>query len=392
MIKAPISRVTFRQLINDKSTYFFIVFIAGILSLQLFLDAVKISQSGNVFPEDDKLLLISNAIAPRYPLPLKYVDEIKQNNLNIAGVASVTFVAVRYMEDRRNVPVVASDPSDFLQTNSDLVVRKELANRWKSNPSGLLVGRAFADYYKLKIGDSMALSSVMFGVPGYTEELKLKVEAIYEIKDDLYPAYGVIIHERLIRPFGQKSIEQGANSIMVRLNGRDDEAKISIKIDQIFAKKPVPTSTSLREQYVESFRSQGAGIKGMINLYGILGIVTGVFILFAFCYYNASFLRQEIYYLHLIGFSRINIFTYICFTQTFVVFLGILLGVLISYVGAYLFADMIRQSLPQFGFVTMDVITIVGVAILLVLAISMIALLPIIRSISNENNKGEALA
>jgi len=392
MIKAPIFRVTFKQLVTDKSTYFFIIFIAGILSLQLFLDAVKVSQSGNIFPADDKLLLISNAIAPRYPLPVKYVNEIKQNNLNIAGVASVTFVAVKYMEDRRNIPVLASDPDDFLQTNSDLVVRLELADRWKNNPSGLLVGRALAEFYKLKIGDSMALSSIMFGVPGYTEELKLKVEAIYDIKDDLYPAYGVIIHERLIRPFGQKSIEQGANSIMIRLRGREDEAKISTQIDQIFAKKPVPTSTNLREQYVESFRSQGAGIKGIVNLYGIMGIVTGVFILFAFCYYNASFLRQEIYYLHLIGFSRIHMFSYICFTQTFVVFMGILLGVLISYIGAYLFADMIRQSLPQFGFVTMDIITTVIVATLLVFTISMIALLPIIRSISNHPNRREVLA
>jgi putative ABC transport system permease protein len=392
MIKTPITRVTFRQLITDKSTYFFIAFIAGILSLQLFLSAVKVSQSGNIFPKDDKLLLISNAIAPRYPLPLKYINEIKQNNLNIAGVASVTFVAVKYMEDRRNIPVVASDPDDFLQTNTDLVVRKELVDRWKNNPSGLLVGRELADFYQLKIGDSMALSSIMFGIPGYIEELKLKVEAIYDIKDGLYPAYGVIIHERLIRPFGQKSIEQGANSIMVRLKGREDESKISSQIDQIFAKKPVPTSTSLREQYVESFRSQGAGIKGMINLYGIMSIATGIFILFAFCYYNASFLRQEIYYLHLIGFSRIHMFIYICFTQTFVVFLGILLGVLISYIGAHLFSDMIKQSLPQFSLLTKDVITTVVAATLLVFSISMIALLPIIKSISDHPNRREVIA
>ncbi len=392
MISNPVSLVTFRQLYSDKSTYFFMLFIAGIVSLQLFLDAVKVSQSGNIFPDDDKLLLVSNAIAPRYPLPIKYVNEIKEQNLNIAGVASLTFVAVKYMEDRRNIPVIASDPNDFLTTNSDLIIPKELKQRWLDNPSGLLVGRAFADYYQLKIGDSMALSSIMFGVPGYTEELRLKIEAIYDIKDDLYPSYGVMIHERLIRPFGQKSIDQGANSIMIRLNGSEQESQISTQIDQFFARKPVPTATNLRAQFVENFRSQGAGIKGMVNVYGIMGVITGIFILFAFCYYNASFYRQEIYYLYLIGFSKTGIYLNICITQTLIILMGLLFGVLISYLGAYFFADLIKQSLPQFGFVTMDVIKTLLTATVIVFMVSVVALLPIVFSITNENSNREVMA
>ena len=92
----PVYRMGLRSLLEDKATYFFITFVAGVVVLILALSGIEQSQTGSVFADDDKILVVSNAVAPRYPLPVRYVDRIKSEQLGVEGVAAVNFVPATY--------------------------------------------------------------------------------------------------------------------------------------------------------------------------------------------------------------------------------------------------------------------------------------------------------
>ena len=288
--------------------------------------------------------------------------------------------------------MLAADPEDMLETNSDLVVDEAFAERWPEDPNSVLLGRALAERFDLRVGDSMALTSRMFGMVGQSSELRLRVVGFYDIKDDLYPAYGILSHERLIRPLGQTTTAQGASSILVRLSDRKDAASVSHAIDEIFADRAVPTRTFLREQYVESFRTQGAGIRNLISLYGFVGVGTALVLLIAFIYYNANVTRANSYNLYLIGFSRVDQVLYLALANTIVIGGGVLLGVPLTVVGAYLFQATIERYIPLFGISTSFIIQLVIASIAAIFLVSALTLAFVYRHRPERLNSEEVTA
>jgi ABC-type lipoprotein release transport system permease subunit len=348
-MRHPAFKVGLRSLLRESSTYLFLAFVAGIMCLFIVLDGVSRPQRGDIFGKDDRMMIVSNAIAPRYMLPQRYADEIRQGFIpGVERVASITFVPARIAGSRQSVPAMASNPADLLATNIDLVVWSEMAKRWVEDRNGLLVGRDLANQLGLKIGDTMTLTSPAFKAAGGPPEMRLRIRAIYDVRDAAYPAYGVVFHEELVRPAAPNA-QQGVNSIMVLLRHRDSAQASSLFIDSKFRKRPVPTRTALREQFVEAFNNQGAGISQLISLYGLAGLLTGAMLLSTFCYYGARRLEGPWRMLDEIGFGRAAVVLRFALTMAALVLAGAAVGVALTLIGTMMFQVAIEQTFPFFA-------------------------------------------
>jgi len=389
MILHPITTISLRMLIEDRATFFFLLFISGMVALILALNGIDQSNKGSIFTDDDKILVVTNATAPRYPIPVRYINDIKSAQLGVEGVAGINFVPATYGGEKKDVPVLASNPEDMIATNSDIVVDNAFAKQWFDDADSVLVGRDLANRFNIRVGDSMSISSKMFTMSGLPRDMSLRVRGIYDIKDDLYPSYGILIHDKLIRPYGQKSAATGASSILVRLSNRNDAAIVSHAIDELFKDRAVSTRSFLREQYVESFRSQGAGIKDLVSLYGFIGLCTGLILLIAFLSYNAIMSIPVFHSLYLLGFSKISQIIHMSISTTLVVGSGIIFGVVLSLLISQLLSIYIEKYFPLFRISASFIfsISILSIAITFVISLiiySILYYIQIIRTIPDE--------
>lgn len=370
MFAHPIYKLGFRELVlKYKGTYFFLAFVACIVVLILAVEGIRLSGEGNIYAEDDALLVVSNAMAPRYPLPVRYVEEIKEEINNIDGVAAFNFVPATLNGERQSVPVIASYPQDMIQTNTDLVVAASRTERWIEDPNSVMIGADLSRILKIKLGDSITLQSKMFAVGGYPV-VKLKVRAIYTIKDEIYPSYTLFIHDRLIRPDGQLTTLQGANTVMVQLKSRDDASRVSAAIDKLFSDRAVQTRTFLRDQYIQSFRDQGKGIRGLILAYGYIGICVGLVLLVAFVYYHDHMIQRSCYDAYLIGFSRKKQRFYLTLAQSTVIYSGVLFGGLLALILSVMLETTIKKHLPFFTFPWEYCYLVVGFSLIIIVLIT----------------------
>jgi putative ABC transport system permease protein len=327
----------------------FVAFAAAIMCLFIVLEGVGKAQRGDVFSDDDRILIVSNGVAPSYPLPVRYVDQIKESNIvGVEHVAALNFVPATMGGKRKRIAAMAADPIDLLAANTDLVVLGGMAKRWIEDRNSVLVGRDFAEREGLKIGDSISINSTSFRIANGEGTLKLRIVGLYSVRGDAYPAIGVLMHDKLIRPNGQFTVSQGASGILVLLKDRQNAAEASRKIDALFAKTPIATRTTLREQFVETFNDQGAGVATLMRLYGIAGLVAGVMLLVTFCYFNAHRLEKSCARFEEIGFARIEIVIRASLSMAFVIIVGAISGIALTMAVTALFDLAIKENFPYF--------------------------------------------
>lgn len=349
MLRHPVDKVSLRSLVAEQSTWLFMLFSALIVSLFIVLQGVGQAQRGDVFAEDDRILIVSNEMAPRYPLPVRYADEINREQIpGVERAVAINFVPATMNGARRRIGAMAADPADLLRTNTDLIVPGGAAQRWIDDRNSLLVGRDFAAREGLRIGDELSIDSPLFREAGGEPTIKFRVGGLYSIKDDAYPALGVVMHDKLIRPQGQLTAAQGASAILVLLTDRGSAAEASRRIDAMYNLASPNTRTTLREQFVETFNNQGAGIKTLLRLYGFGGIGAGVMLLLAFCYFNAYRLEKELRRFQEMGFQRLGVMARAAASMTLVMLLGAVAGTVGTLGASELFDVAIQRNFPYF--------------------------------------------
>lgn len=358
----------------------FMAFSVAIMCFFMVLQGIENSQQGNVFSDDDRILVVSNGIAPRYPLPVRYANEIMQSSIpGVEHAAAVNFVPATISGTRKQIAALAANPTDLLRTNTDIVVLGGSTDRWIEDRNGVLVGRDFAEREKLMVGDTLPISSPSFRIAGGEGTQRLQIKGMYAVKDDAYPAVGVLMHESLIRPMGQLTASQGANGILVLVSHRQEATTVSRMIDERYATAAVSTRTSLREQFVEAFNDQGAGIAALMWLYGMGGIVTGVMLLAIFCYFNAHRLQETWGRLDEMGFKRGQMIGGASMAMTSLILLSTAFGIIITLVGYEMFKVAIKQSFPYFHISPTSAFLILPAVVGITFVFSVLSLITITR-------------
>ena len=350
MLQHPALRISIRTVLRESFTPWFTLFSAAIMAFWIVLGGMGGSGASKLFSDEDRILVVSNALAPRYPLPVSYADEIRAAGLrDVIEVAAVNFVPATMAVGRQSVAALAASPALLLQTNTDLVVFGQMAERWIEDRSGLLVGRELAERERLRVGDSLSLSLPDAMRPGRTTNFRFQVRGIYSIRDDAYPALGVVMHDTIIRPIGQQTTRQGASAIMVLLGDRARASAVAREIDAMYGRSQVSTRTALREQYVETFNTQANAVAPLIQLYGAGGLCTAALLLASFSYFVGSKLSLEWRGLELLGFARRGLVTRTALVLASVFVMGATGGLALTWLGSILFSVAIEAYAPFFS-------------------------------------------
>ena len=106
-------------------------------------------------------LMITHKASFTFPLPFSYGARIRAVP-GVRDVTHATWFGGYYQEESNFLQMFPVEASSYLTVYSDYVVSQEDRERWQSDRTGALIGRAYAERFGWKIGDRVPLRSNIY--------------------------------------------------------------------------------------------------------------------------------------------------------------------------------------------------------------------------------------
>lgn len=240
-------------------------FVVAVTAFGLLRTVVQAWYAG-VEGSSSARLVVRSATSLAVPLPLAYAERLR----GVDGVRAVTWsnwFGGLYRE-REFFPQFAVDPATYLALYPEYGVAEADRLAWARDRKGALVGRALADKYGWKVGDSVPLKSGIY--PG---DWSFVVRGIYEAGTPGADTGQMLIHWALLNETfrGRRG---GADFVGVFILGIDDPgnaALIAARVDQGFANSPAETRTETERAFQLGFVAMSEAI--LLALQAVSGIV-----------------------------------------------------------------------------------------------------------------------
>jgi putative ABC transport system permease protein len=291
-------------------------------------------------------LLTMHKVSFTQLLPASYENRIR----SVQGVVEVTpqtWFGAWYQDERNQIPAFPVEPEAFLRMYPEWVVPEEQKQAWLADRSGIMVGRALADLYGWKPGDTVPLNSAIWRNKDGTYVWPVTVRAVFDA-----PEGGDTRNLALHQDYFEEAKAFGKGLVgwyLVQVRDPESAPSVSKQIDLQFANSPAETKTSSERAMAQSFVNQVG------NVGRILGaIVTAVF--FTMLIVTANTMAQsvrertnEIGVLKTLGFTNNAVLGLVLVESVLVTMIGGILGLAAAGWLGVQFEPVFRQYLPGFS-------------------------------------------
>jgi len=339
------------------------------------LEAMRISfDAGATIAGQDRLLTL-HKVSIVQPLPESYRNQIRRVD-GVAMVSSTTWFGGTYQDERNAIPVFPVDGATYLDIYPEIVLAPGVRDRWLAEKRGILVGRAMADRFALKPGQTIPLQSSIWRRSDGSNTWDVIVSGIYEIQENKGDTMAILMHfEYFSEPLGRGKGLVGWYVVKVRDPAR--AARVARAIDEGFANSPYETATSTEKALAQSFANQIGNVGKILT-----GVVAAVF--FTMLLVTANTMAQsvrertsELALLKTLGFTGAGVTALVLAEALLLTLLGGIAGMMLAYVAVEALGATARQYLPVFYIPQMAVLQ----ALLLMVALGFAAgLLPARRA------------
>jgi putative ABC transport system permease protein len=244
------------------------------------------------------------------------------------------------------VPAFPVKPEAFLRIYPEYVIPEDQKQAWLADRTGILIGRAIADLFGWKVGDSIPLNSSIWRKQDGSFAWDVTVRAIFDLPNG-GDTRQIVLHQ----DYFEEAKAQAKGLVgwyVVKVSDPGSAATVAKQIDQLFANSPAETKTSSERAMAQSFVNQVG------NIGKILGaIVTAVF--FTMLLVTANTMAQsvrertnEIGVLKTLGFTNGGVLGMVLAESVLVTTIGGLLGLAAAGWLGVQFEPVFRQYLPGF--------------------------------------------
>ena len=330
--------------------------------------------AGATIAGQDRLLTL-HKVSIVQPLPESYRNQIRRVD-GVALVSSVTWFGGTYQDERNVIPVFPVDGATYLDIYPEAVLQPWVRDRGLAERRGVLVGRAMADRFALKPGQTIPLQSSIWRRADGSNTWEVVVSGIYDVEENKGDTMAMIMHfQYFSEPLGRGKGLVGWYVVKVRDPAR--AARVAREIDDLFANSPYETATSTEKALAQSFANQIGNVGRILT-----GVVAAVF--FTMLLVTANTMAQsvrertsELAVLKTLGFTGAGVTALVMAEALMLTLLGGTAGLLLAFAAVEVVGGTARQYLPVFYIPQQSVL----LAILLMIGLGIAAgLLPARRA------------
>ncbi len=125
-------------------------------------------------------LLTMHKVSFTQLLPASYENRIRSVD-GVVEVSPQTWFGAWYQDERNQIPAFPVKPEALLRMYPEWVVPEDQKQAWLADRSGIMIGRALADLYGWKPGDSVPLNSAIWRNNDGSYVWPVTVRAIFDV-------------------------------------------------------------------------------------------------------------------------------------------------------------------------------------------------------------------
>lgn len=319
-------------------------------------------------------LVTRNAISIIFPLPLSYMEKIRQ----IEGVKIVSYAnwfGGIYIEEKNFFPNFCVDSDTYLELYPEFVLTDDEKKAFLRDRKSCLVGRKIAKRFGWKLGDIVTLKGTIY--PGNWD---LVVRGIYVGRDHTIDETQFLFHWDYLNEW-LKEKEHGwadnPNFYIIGVKRPDYAATVSDTIDQMFKNSYAETITETEKAFQLGFVAMTSAIVSVIQ---VVSFVVIVIIMAVAANTMAMTTRERIgeyATLKSLGFGPRHIATLVFGESAVISLSGYALGIALTYPAAEIFRKELGHFFPVFNVETRTIVF----ALLAALAVAIVAgIVPTLRA------------
>ena len=260
LVRKNLFRKPLRTILLTISIFMAFLIFGLLVSLNVGLE--RATESGSA---SDRLI-VSNKINFTEPLPIAYVNRIAA----IKGVTGVTHSSWfgAYYKDPRTSRFVgfAVDPETYLTLYAN-DVRMPQAQRqaFIAERTGVIVGKAVADQFGWKVGQTVPISSNIYAQPNGRRSWDMKISGIFTGAKPTDSTSALYFHYDYLNESATFGRDQIGN-VAVRTASPDLNDAVAKAIDASFANSPYETSTVDEKTFARAFLKQAGDLNFIVSM------------------------------------------------------------------------------------------------------------------------------
>lgn len=273
-------------------------------------------------------LITRNAISLIFPLPISYVQKIRQ----VPGVTQVAYAnwfGAVYIDEKNFFPQFAIEPHGYLALYPEYRLNDTEYQAFLRDRQGCIIGAKLARQYGFKVGDQLPLVGKLY--PG---TWNFVIRGIYrgaDVKTDetmMFFHWGYL-NERLKRTDPTKADRAGV--FVVEIARPAEAAAVSTAIDAQFKNSLAETLTETEKAFQLSFVAMTETILGAVEVVSFVVIIIIMAVMANTMAMNARERTREYATLKALGFGG-RYLTALIFGEALILALsGALLGIALSF-------------------------------------------------------------
>lgn len=338
-----IVRNTFRHKLRTSLT---VLGMAIVVLAYCLLRTVVAAWYAGVEASSPNRLITRNAVSLIFPLPISYLSRIKE----VPGVVAISYgrwFGGIYINEKNFFPQFAVDPEHYLDLYSEFLVPEKQLEAFKKDRRGCIAGRRIARKYGWKIGDTITIRGTIF--PGTWDFI---LRGIYRGRDKGTDESQFFFHWDYLNESLKKTMPLRADHVgwfVVKIADASRAAQISRKIDSLFENSLAETLTETEKAFQMGFVSMTEAIVVAIKVisYVVIGII--LVVLSNTMAMTARERTREYGVLKTLGFEGPFLFKLIIGESLTIAVTGGILGIILSFPAARIFAKSLETFFPIFN-------------------------------------------
>ncbi len=329
--------------------------LSAFIAFLLFglLCALKEGLMGGVNIADADRLIVRHKVTLIQPLPESY-------EARIARIPGVDAVAVQswfggiYQDPKNFFATIPVKPETFLDVYREFKVPENQKQEWLRTRNGAIVGPATMKRFGWKIGDTVPLTSPIWGQPKDQSAWEFKIVGSYEATKKGADSTSFYFRHDY---FDEGKVERKGliGWATVRVKNPDQAAAVAKAIDTEFENSPYETKAEPEGAFAASFAQQVGDIGAIVA-----GVVSAVFFTILLVAGNtmSQAVRErieEIGVLKAMGFTNGLVLLLVLMESCFIAFLGGFLGLGLAWMIAS--SDPIPTIIPTLNLPHRDLLT-----------------------------------
>lgn len=290
-------------------------------------------------------LITMHKVSLIQPLPESYLNRIR----SVTGVREVSpqdWFGGIYQNDRNQIAALAVDAPTFLSIYTEYVLPPQQRSDWLSDRTGAIVGKALAEKFGWKVGDTIPLRSNYLTKEDGTSVWMLKISSIYDATNG--DNSSLYMHHAYL----EESRAEGKGTvgyIGVQVEDPQRAPEVSRAIDALFANSPAETKTATEKAFIQGFANQMGNIGAIVT-----AVATAVF--FTMLLVTANTMAQsvrertnELAVLKTLGFSSMGVTSMVMAEALLITLIGAAIGLAVSGLASQSLGQSIQQYFPSLG-------------------------------------------